>query len=245
MPQYPAPDPLNTDRSSESASENAPENSSYVREAMERERLHLAHDLHDELGSRLIAIKMALASLRQAPTDNRATLHAAVSHADTLLDQAIDVMHTVLRRLRPAELDLGLVAALQQIADDFHHGTLACTFSSNQQEIDAAPDLTLGVLRICREALANIGKHAHADTAAIRLDQYSDAEGAGSLQLDIVDDGLGMLSMQAFPVSIERRVLALGGTLERRPGAKTGPAGRPGCHLQIKLPMAPNPLVSS
>jgi two-component system sensor histidine kinase UhpB len=213
-----------------------PDPFSAVQDAVERERLHLAQDLHDDLGGRLIAVKMALAA---GDPD-------AAQRADRLLDQAIDAMHNVLQRLRPPELALGLVAALQQMADDFGSPALSCRFSSNQPEIDAAPEVTLGLLRIGREALANIGQYAQATQVTICLTQSSadgdsDSDDDGSLRLDIVDDGRGYPAQAPDSASIARRLQALGGTAERRvaPGGSGEKDG--GCHLHIRIPIARPP----
>jgi two-component system sensor histidine kinase UhpB len=209
-----------------------PDPFSAVQDAVERERLHLAQDLHDDLGGRLIAVKMALAA---GDAD-------ALQRADRLLDQAIDAMHNVLQRLHPPELALGLVAALQQMTDDFGSPALSCRFSSNQPEIDAAPELTLGLLRIAREALANIGQYAQATQVAICLTQSgADGDSSGGLLLDIVDDGRGYPAQAPDSASIARRLQALGGTAERRvtPGGSGEKDG--GCHLHIRIPIARPP----
>jgi two-component system sensor histidine kinase UhpB len=200
--------------------------------ALERLQLRIAQDLHDDLGGRLIAVKMALAPLLQ--NKNTADADAeTVNRADRLLDEAIDAMHRVLHRLRPPELDLGLVAALQQMADDFRSSLQVCHFSSNQAEIDAAPALTIGLLRICREALANIGKHAQASRVDLRLTQ-SMADGIELLWLDIIDDGRGYPADAPDSASIAQRLQSLGGSMERR--ARTD--GGSGCHLHIWVPIA-------
>ncbi|HEY4317598.1 MAG TPA: histidine kinase, partial [Herbaspirillum sp.] len=193
-----------------------------VQEAVEAERLRLAQDLHDDLGGRLVALKMALAPLLQDESgesrrSSRSNGAAAAQRADRLLDDAIDAMYQALHRLRPRELDLGLIAALRQSAADFASPGLDCRFSADQSEIDAAPAVTLGLLRICREALANIAKYAQASRVDIRLRQTG-AEGLDSLLLEIADDGRGYPAHAADSASIARRVQALDGIMERRAG---------------------------
>jgi two-component system sensor histidine kinase UhpB len=202
-----------------------------VHEAVEAERVRLAQDLHDDLGGRLIAVKMALAPLLQAGSSQQ----TAARRADQLLDEAIAAMFDALHRLRPRELDLGLVAALQQIADDFSSPALVCRFSSNQPEIDAAPALMLGLMRICREALANVAKYAHAGQVDIRLSQVASDTDRGALLLDIIDNGGGYPEDAPDSASIAHRVRSLGGILERRAWLDDGV----GCHLHIRVPMAP------
>jgi two-component system sensor histidine kinase UhpB len=209
--------------------------------ALERLQLRIAQDLHDDLGGRLIAVKMALAPLLQNPNAASPAASAdAASRADRLLDEAIDAMHRVLHRLRPSELDLGLVAALQQMADDFRSPLQTCHFSSNQAEIDAAPEVTLGILRICREALANIGQYAQAGRVDLRLTQTM-ADGIESLLLDITDDGCGYPADAPDSASIMQRLQSLGGSMERR----ARPDGGNGCHLHIRVPIACPPTLEA
>ena len=196
-----------------------------VQEAVEAERLRLAQDLHDDLGGRLIALKMALAPLARDGSPDAV-------RADRLLDEAIDAMHGALRALRPPELDSGMVNALQRIAADFTSAAVTCRFAPDQVEIDAAPQIALGLLRICREALTNAVRHGRASRIEIRLTQ-SEIEGRPVILLDIMDDGKGYPAEAPDSASIASRVLALNGFLERRAGRKNGA----GCHLHIRIPM--------
>jgi signal transduction histidine kinase len=210
--------------------------SSAIQEAVEQERLRIAHDLHDDLGSLLVAAKMAMAPLlnpsQKDPADPKAAAAAvAAARADDLLDQAIAAMRRVLHDLHPPELAIGLVAALRQMSDDYSAHAVPCDFSSNQAEIDAGPEMTLGILRICREALTNISKHAAAGRVVICLTQQTDAASdRQALLLDIIDDGRGYSAEAPAGASIERRVRALGGVQERRPVGV-------GNHLHIHIPI--------
>lgn len=210
-----------------------------AQDAVEQERLRLAHDLHDDLGSLLIAAKMAMTPFLNGSQKNVADLKAAATRANALIDQAIEAMHRTLHDLHPPELALGLVPALRQMAADYQLQALPCDFSSNQAEIDVAPEVALGLLRICREALTNVSKHAAASRVVLRLVQHPLAEAVDAadtagpsdmLMLDIIDDGRGYPAAAPAGASIERRVQALGGTLERLAAAS-------GCHLQIRIPI--------
>ncbi|MDB5776473.1 MAG: histidine kinase [Herbaspirillum sp.] len=195
--------------------------------AVEQERLRIADDLHDDLGNLLIAVKMALRPIAQGQPADDAVLQAAAGRADRLLDQSLEAMYRILHDLRPPELGLGLVGALQQVADDCQANMLPCRFASNRPDIDAPAALTLNLLRICREALTNIGKHAGATRVELHLTLQEAGAAPASLWLDIIDDGHGCAPGQAASASIRRRVEALGGTLERRDEGR---------HLHIAVP---------
>lgn len=190
----------------------------------EQERQRITRDLHDELGSQLIGIKMALAQLRQQLTSTSSDitqqhqqLRAQADYADQLTDDALAAMHDIIDDLYPAVLELGLAEALTWLAHALHRQSgLAHDLQGIDQALSPAPDnfITVSLFRIAREALNNVVQHAHAKQVRISLQQAD-----GQLQLSIADDGIGLPpeSMRAAAScglhSMQARVAALGGQL--------------------------------
>jgi two-component system NarL family sensor kinase len=91
------------------------------------------------------------------------------------------------------------------------------------------------ILSLARELLANVVKHARAERASVRVEVED-----GWLALDVADDGRG-LPADAFETAlasgnvglanIRERVVALGGSVEARPGID----GR-GALIAIRIP---------
>jgi signal transduction histidine kinase len=159
----------------------------------EEERRRIAHDLHDELGSHLTAIKMALARLRaqlQQQACDLDALKTQCDYADTLTDGALHAMHEIIDDLHPPILELGLPAALEWLGRSFARQSGV----SHHVQIDRrTTDLPLEMLqiislyRIAREALHNAARHAAARqlTMTLRLE-------LPYLLMEIADDGIGL-----------------------------------------------------
>ena len=114
--------------------------------------------------------------------------------------------------LRPSALDdLGLLGAIRETAAQY--GARGLSISTEAPEV--LPPLPAAVevaaYRIVQEALTNIVRHAHAREGVVRLELD---EGAGTLRLEINDDGRGLSSGRGRGVgiaSMRERAAELGG----------------------------------
>ena len=92
-----------------------------------------------------------------------------------------------------------------------------------------APRLVRGVLAgAVIEAIANVHRHAHADSVAIRIEEWINDSGTSSISAEIVDDGIGFASpatTDRFGVdgAIRSAVAGVGGRVDirSRPGIGT------------------------
>lgn len=206
----------------------------HVETARERERLHLAREVHDDLGGNLTAIKIGLSWLtRHLPAD-APELHKRVAYLDDVVDQTIDATHRVATSLRPPALDFGIVSAIEWMLKRFRSYTdIACEFSAPKEKIQLGPDIDIAVFRIVQEALTNIAKHAQASRVKIALTVTRTA-----LKLTITDNGRGIppgaekKGGDGFGVlGMIERATALGGELG------VAPAGRHGTRVSLRIPL--------
>ena len=177
--------------------------------AIEEERLHIARELHDELGQRLSALKLDLHWLTQQfgqHIDSFPALRAHLVGMNDIIDATIKETRTLSASLRPLGLEqLGLGTALEAFITDFQRRTgVRCTTN-----LDAAARVpsehTLGVFRIVQEAMTNVARHSHASEVEILLGAPD-----GDLRLEIHDNGVGLAN-----ASDKRTTLGLIGMRER------------------------------
>ncbi|MGE0485800.1 MAG: ATP-binding protein [Gammaproteobacteria bacterium] len=175
----------------------------------EEERRYLAHELHDELGQSITAIKALAVSIGERADSELA------ARATTITTVSSDIyarVRDMMSRLHPVVLDeLGLVAALGLMVDDWNarHEDCFCEFACARElpALDAAA--RIAVYRVVQEALTNVARHAVASSARVALDLEDDGRGASTLQLAISDNGVG------FDPERVRRGLGLRGIGER------------------------------
>ena len=163
----------------------------------ETERKRIAREIHDELGSLLVALKMDLDWLARRVGDPalREPMLEKCQRMGGLVDTAVDSVGRIITDLRPSILDhQGLWAALEWQAQEFQ---LA---GSDDRQVDvkmhiaadvAPPEggLAIAVFRIFQEVLSNVARHARARHVSIRIDV--DAPPAPVLYLQVRDDGVG------------------------------------------------------
>jgi PAS domain S-box-containing protein len=166
----------------------------------EEERTRIAREVHDELGSLLVALKMdvnwmdkRLAEQAQRPpeaaTDMRERMRCKCQNMSRLIETAVDNVGRIITDLRPSILDhQGLWAALEWQAQEFvASAELELDWRLALDESLELPEpLAMAVFRIFQEMLSNVGRHARAQTLQVHI-----AFSGGLLTLAVQDDGQG------------------------------------------------------
>jgi PAS domain S-box-containing protein len=181
---------------------------------LEAERKHIAREVHDEMGQLLTALRMDVSLLRLRFADTPGLLDVAETMRG-LVDRAIDVVRQVATNLRPAALDLGILPALEWLAEDFNRRwQIDCAIRVESEEIHLDDARTMAVFRVVQESLTNVARHAHARQVAISLSCDE-----RSLRLEVRDDGKGFDVADAQTgggfglMGMRERILALSGKL--------------------------------
>ena len=158
----------------------------------ENERTRIAREIHDELGSLLVALKMDTHWLGQRLAE-RHELAAKCQRMGRLIDAAVDNVGRIITDLRPSILDhQGLWAALEWQAQEFiENADLDATLHCHVAAGVAPPQggQAIAVFRIFQEMLSNVARHAKARRVAIRI--AVDDPPQPVLYLDVRDDGVG------------------------------------------------------
>ncbi len=162
----------------------------------ETERKRIAREIHDELGSLLVALKMDVNWLERRighPVQSRDELAAKCDRMGRLIDTAVDKVGRIITDLRPSILDhQGLWAALEwQAGEWLQSAELQAELKIHVTAGVAAPEggVAIAVFRIFQEVLSNIARHAQATKVWIRIDV--DAPPDPVLYLEVRDDGVG------------------------------------------------------
>jgi signal transduction histidine kinase len=159
-----------------------------ITEAQEEERHRLARDLHDETIQDLIAVdqRIQMLSIDMKPDNPDQSQRLDNLHRD--VNRTIRDVRRLTRALRPVYLeDLGLIPAIEMVADDLHRDheiPVDIKIEGSTHRLKSAVELA--VFRIVQEALSNIGRHSSARTAQIFI-----SFDEGGLEVEVRDDGSG------------------------------------------------------
>jgi two-component system sensor histidine kinase UhpB len=165
------------------------EMASLADQRVEEERRLIAHELHDEFGQSVTAIRsLALAIATQGGVKDPATGEVARLISDEAA-RLYDAMHGLIPRLAPLSLDsLGLAATLESLVRDSQRRHPAIALSLRQQLHDElGPSVTLAIYRVVQEGLINALRHAQASRVDIVLE--GDAR---RVIATVTDDGVGL-----------------------------------------------------
>jgi PAS domain S-box-containing protein len=164
----------------------------HIEAVRESERKRIAREIHDELGSLLVALKMDTHWLGKRVAD-RAELVCKCQGMGRLIDTAVDNVGRIITDLRPSILDhQGLWAALEWQAQEFIESSeLDATLQVHVAAGVPPPEggLAIAVFRIFQEMLSNVARHARA--RSVRMTIAVDDPPAPVLYIDVRDDGVG------------------------------------------------------
>lgn len=186
-----------------------------VTESQEVERRAIAHELHDELGQTLNAIKVESVCIRNESADRDSTIHTAALSIIRLTDQVYSVVRDMTGRLRPVALDeLGLAEALEHDLAEWRQRLpeIKFDFTADTLPEKLGDPCAIALYRIAQEGMTNVVRHAeahnvslaltfHRESAVVSLSLRDDGRG---VELHTMRSGLGLLGMR-------ERVEALGG----------------------------------
>lgn len=194
--------------------------SARLTQLQEEERRRIAHELHDELGQRLTALRMET-SLLPHKLGRRGTRAAseAIASMIELIDETIVTVRRVSTELRPPILDdFGLRAALEiELGSLQKRSGIDFAIHVAPDDLRVGRDHATTLYRIVQESLTNVARHAGATFVRVSLEQHDDA-----LVLEIADDGRGITRDELASGSslgllgIRERAHAHGGTAEIR-----------------------------
>lgn len=155
--------------------------------AANRERTHLAQDLHDSVTQALFSMTLTTRAAEMLLARDPAAAAEKLAELRELAQDALTEMRTLIFELRPGSLaEEGLVTALRRHVAAVQGRTgLPVVFEADEIE-GLSPEIEEALYRICQEALHNVVKHAAASRVRIELHRESP-----DICLVVTDDGLG------------------------------------------------------
>ncbi len=156
--------------------------------AIESERNRMARDLHDGpvqgVSAASLSLEAVLMMIRNGQIEKAA---ATLEKIREELAEEGESLRRLMSDMRPPVLDeRGLVPALREILARFGRETGVKTRFSARSLVDVPPDMETLAYRVVQEALTNAGKHSEANELSVHVEAV-----AGSLRIEITDDGLG------------------------------------------------------
>ena len=176
----------------------------------EQERRQLAHDLHDEVGQALTALKMNLQTMQRV---------ADMSAVQNSLFDSFGILDTLLARVRDLSLDLrpslldhlGVVPAIRWYAiRQAERAGLQVHVEADSLPEDLPPDMAVVCFRIVQEAVTNVLRHAK----ATQLDVVLRTTDSG-FDLIVKDNGVGFRASESMTEVEGRWAIGLVGMRER------------------------------
>ena len=159
----------------------------HMLEDQEATARRFSHELHDELGQSLTAVKTNLSALA-ASREDASPPGARLADCLHLVDDAIGNVRQMSQLLRPTILDdFGLEAGLRWLAEGFAARTGIDVTVDSSYSGRLSDETETHLFRISQEALTNVARHASAHHVRIALT----SEGA-DIRLSIQDDGCGL-----------------------------------------------------
>src|SRR5216683_2047625 len=186
--------------------------------AVQQERGRVASDLHDTVAQTLYGISLSaarvLALLERSETAQVQSLVEELLH---LANDGQTELRTLLHDLRsdqPLPLQGGLTGALASLATGLESRTGSQVRLSLADEPDLANTTRATLIRIAREALHNIAKHARATHVDVVLEV-----GPADVTLQIADNGRGFDLWETHPGHFGLQLMrehatAVGGALD-------------------------------
>jgi signal transduction histidine kinase len=192
--------------------------SSRLLSLQDSERRRIARELHDSLGQYLVALKLNVNLLKQAPA--RAELW---SQSEELMEQCIGEVRTISYLLHPPTMDaVGVVSAARWYIEGLgRRSGLKIVIDAPNDPVRLPDPVELALFRVLQEALTNVHRHSGATEADIRI-----SRSPGQVSLEVKDNGRGLQPemLQRFRetgagmgvglISMQERARELGGTFQ-------------------------------
>lgn len=160
----------------------------HFKSSIEKDRKHIAVELHEGLAQLAAAIKIDMSWLQKNLPESSENLKQRLEHTNTLAELMIKTIRRISFSISPSMIeDVGLFETINLLCKDFSVlNETPCVFEGSFRESLLTHEMKLDFFRICQEALRNVMLHANASAVKIALKDENNG-----ICLTIVDNGLG------------------------------------------------------
>ena len=165
-----------------------------IQSRLEEERRSIARELHDELGQCVTAIKTIGTAISNRTQETAPAIHANALTIVSVASHIYDVVHGIIRQLRPTALDhLGLSETLRDtvLAWRERHPDIACDLRLEGALDGMGETINITVYRIVQECLTNVARHAAATRSDIDVARCNDPHHGDVVKVSVRDNGKG------------------------------------------------------
>ncbi|MEM7371391.1 MAG: ATP-binding protein [Bacteroidota bacterium] len=155
-----------------------------ILEGQEEERLRIARDLHDNIGSMMAAIKIKILTIQE----NLSVVENISEQLDSMVGHVSDEIRRISHNMTPLAFGLsGLEGAVVDLCQDLRAARISVSHDLQGLEQITSKEKTIMLYRIFQELVQNIVKHAQATEVHLSTRVMEDM-----LEIEIRDDGVGM-----------------------------------------------------
>jgi signal transduction histidine kinase len=210
--------------------------------ARDEERRKIARDLHDSVGQYLAALKMNFSRLRKCSPSAIAEI---LTDSENLVDQCSSETRTMSYLLHPPLLDeSGLRSAAEWYLDGFSERSGIEVVPDIDQHLGRLPrEVETTLFRVLQESLTNVHRYSESKKVDVQIQRINNGD---EVLLTVRDYGRGFSAQQLRDTNqgrsrgvgltgLRERIAALSGTLEVV-------SAQPGASINVRLPLAPNPI---
>jgi two-component system sensor histidine kinase UhpB len=181
------------------------------------EQKRLAHEMHDDFGQLLAAMKMDISTLQQHLPQSDARIVRHLSSISELVDAMVASVRRIIADLPPKVLeDVGLYSALEFMVTNFEkRHRIPCELRLSESEPILEAKVATAIYRMVQETLNNVAKHADASYVEAQVISSS-----AEISLHVKDNGRGMAPDKLQKpgsfglIGMRQRVTALGGEMK-------------------------------
>ena len=223
-----------TEQRLRSSEENLRALAAHLQSVREEERIHIAREIHDELGQALTGLKIDLNGLVKCfDTEEPGVMHEKAKVMALNIDRIIQSVRRIASGLRPEVLDeIGLAAAVEWQGREFQRRTgIRCQVNIPSGFTDPDKERSTAIFRIFQELLTNVARHANATRVKVALAE------SDKLRLCVEDNGRGIKEEQYRGskslglLGLRERVQPFGGSLDIK-----GVEGK-GTRVMVEIPL--------